>query len=136
MDRRAIPPITVNNGSKAVRQSADTNKRARAQDYISQAPDGRNKDMQVIYACAAGVFSFSAAADLARARTHTPTHDVQVTVVTYKNEPDSFRSHFPYWLAWTPMVGDQADNIAQSVRSSAQVITASIVSKHFSCPCP
>ena len=61
MDRRAIPPITVNNGSKAVRQSADTNKRARTQDYISQAPDGRNKDMQVIYACAAGVFSFSAA---------------------------------------------------------------------------
>ena len=54
-----------------MRQSADTNKRARAQDYISQAPDGRNKDMQVIYACAVGVFSFSAAADLARARTHT-----------------------------------------------------------------
>ncbi len=29
---------------------------------------------------------------------------MQVTVVGYKSEPEAFRAHFPYWLAWAPMV--------------------------------
>ena len=36
---------------------------------------------------------------------------MQVTVVGYKSEPEAFRAHFPYWLAWAPMVNISALNI-------------------------
>jgi hypothetical protein len=46
---------------------------------------------------------------------------MQVTVVMYNDESMVFRAHFPYWLSWAVLVGDEADNVAKRTRNSAQV---------------
>ena len=46
-----------------------------------------------------------------------------MTVVTFNNEPEAFRAHFPYWLCWPPTVGDKADNVALRVRTAAQKVS-------------
>ena len=46
---------------------------------------------------------------------------MQVTVVMYNDESMAFRAHFPYWLSWAVLVGDEADNVAKRTRTTAQV---------------
>jgi hypothetical protein len=46
---------------------------------------------------------------------------MQVTVVMYNDESVAFRAHFPYWLSWAVLVGDEADNVAKHTRTTAQV---------------